>query len=262
MAKRLKDHEYLQTVPRPVSMMAKDYPAGYAGYMHSHVRAQFLYAASGSMKITFDGGCWIIPPQRAVWVPPAYPHQTGSIGLLKMRTLYIREDACPAGAPPMPRMIGVSSVLRELVLRAIRMPVEYDEEGQDARIIAALLGEFDWTALPPISLPPLRDPRLRKMEEMLIQAPNDTSTLAIWSRRLDISPRTLTRILERETHLSFQVWRDQIRTFAALPLLAEGWPMVEIADAVGYETAWSFTAMFKRVTGKLPSRYFDEENES
>ncbi len=259
MAKRLKDHEYLQTVPRPVSMMAKDYPAGYVGYRHSHSRAQFLYAASGSMKITLDRGCWIIPPQRAVWLPPGYPHQTGSIGPLQMRTLYISEDACPPGSPSAPRMIGVSPVLRELVLRAIRMPVEYDEEGQDARIIAALLGEVDWTALHPISLPPLRDARLRKMEKMLIHAPNDTSTLAIWSRRLDTSPRTLTRILERETHLSFQVWRDQIRTFAALPLLAEGRPLVEIADTVGYETAWSFTAMFKRVTGKLPSRYFEPE---
>ncbi len=241
--------------------MAKDYPAGYVGYMHTHSRAQFLYAASGSMKITFDRGRWIIPPQRAVWLPPGYPHQTGSIGPLQMRTLYIREDACPAGAPSTPRMIGVSPVLRELVLRAIRIPLEYEEQGQDARILAALLGEVDWTPLHPISLPPLCDARLRKMEEMLTRTPNDTSTLEIWAQRLGVSPRTLTRLLQRETHLSFQVWRDQIRTFAALPLLSEGRAIAEIADAVGYETAWSFTAMFKRVTGKTPSRYFEPEDD-
>ncbi len=112
MAKKALDHVYLQHVKRPVAGLAKDYPAGYLGYVHSHARAQFLYAASGSMKVTFDVGCWIIPPQRAVWVPPGYSHQTGSIGALEMRTLYIQEDACPPGAPPSPRMISVSTVLR------------------------------------------------------------------------------------------------------------------------------------------------------
>jgi len=236
--------------------MAKNYPAGYAGYMHSHARAQFLYAASGSMKITFQQGCWIIPPQRAVWLPPHYLHQTGSIGPLEMRTLYIQQDACPSAAPSEPRMIGVSPLLRELVLRTIEMPIEYDENGQDAHIITALLGEIDWTALHPVSLPPLRDPRLRRMEEMLTRKPDDTSTLEEWAERLSISSRTLTRLLHKEAHLSFQVWRDQVRTFAALPMLAEGRTLAEIADALGYETAWSFTAMFKRVTGKVPSRYF------
>ncbi len=70
-----------------------------------------------------------------------------------------------------------------------------------------------------------------------------------------VSPRTLNRLLQRETDLSFQVWRDHVRTFAAIPMLTNGKPLVEIADALGYETAWSFTAMFKRVTGKTPSKY-------
>ena len=87
MAKQSQNHEYLQSVPRPVAAMAKSYPAGYAGYMHSHSRAQFLYAASGSMRLTMDLGCWIIPPKRAVWMPAGYLHQTGSIGQLEMRTL-------------------------------------------------------------------------------------------------------------------------------------------------------------------------------
>jgi AraC-like DNA-binding protein len=157
-------------------------------------------------------------------------------------------------------MIGISALLRELVLRTIRIPVDYDEQGQDARIIATLLGEIDWTPLNPVSLPPLRAPRLRRMEEMLMRTPNDRSTLDQWAERLEISPRTLTRLLRREAHLSFQAWRDQVRAFAALPLIAERRPLAEVAESVGYETAWSFTAMFKRVTGKVPSRYLSTES--
>ena len=63
MAKRSEDHQYLQTVSRPVAAMAKSYPAGYAGYMHSHARAQLLYAASGTIKLTLDSGHWIVPPR-------------------------------------------------------------------------------------------------------------------------------------------------------------------------------------------------------
>lgn len=258
MAKRLLDHEYLQTVPRSVAALAKSYPAGYTGYLHSHSRAQFLYAASGSMKVTFQLGCWIIPPKRAVWLPANYPHQTGSIGPLEMRTLYIRGDALPARAPKEPRMLAISPLVHELVMRVMDMPIEYDEQGQDGRIIAALLGEIEWSPLNPVSLPPLQDSRLQLLEKILKKDPGNNNTIAQWAENLGISSRTLTRLLRKETHLSFQTWRDQIRTFAALPMLAEGQPLVEIADALGYETAWSFTAMFKRVTGKLPSRYFDK----
>ncbi len=255
MAKRSEDHEYLQTVPRPIAAMAKSYPAGYAGYRHVHARAQFLYAASGSMKLTSDLGCWIIPPKRAVWLPAGYPHQTSSIGVLEMRTLYICEDACPLAASQGPCMLAVSPLLHELVLRAVEMPIEYDEQGQDACIIAALLGEINWSPIHPVSLPTLSNARLLRMEEILMRNPSDSGTLNQWSARLMISPRTLTRLLRRETNLSFQAWRDQIRTFAAIPMLTEGRPLAEIADALGYETAWSFTAMFKRVTGQVPSRY-------
>jgi AraC-like DNA-binding protein len=255
MAKRSENHEYLQTVPRPVAAMAKSYPAGYVGYLHSHARAQFLYAASGTIKLTFDPGCWIIPPRRAVWLPAGYLHQTSTIGPLEMRTLYIREDGCPLTAPTVPRMLAVSSLLHELILRAVEMPIEYDNAGQDAHILTALMGEIDWTPIDPVSLPALQDGRLRRMEEMLLKRPGDRSTLEQWADRLAISPRTLNRLLQRETSLSFQVWRDHVRTFAAIPMLTDGTPLAEIADALGYETAWSFTAMFKRATGKAPSKY-------
>ncbi len=171
MAKRSENHEYLQTVSRPVAAMAKSYPAGYAGYRHRHARAQFLYAASGTIKLTLDLGCWIIPPRRAVWLPAGYRHQTSTIGPLEMRTLYIREDGCPPAAPKIPRMLTVSSLLHELILRVVQMPIEYNVAGQDASIVTTLLGEIDWTPIHPVSLPALQDVRLRRMEEMLLKKP-------------------------------------------------------------------------------------------
>lgn len=93
------------------------------------------------------------------------------------------------------------------------------------------------------------------MERSLLSRPGDPATLEQWAAKLDISARTLMRLVRRETELTFQTWRDQIRTFVAIPMLTEGRPLVEIADLLGYDTAWAFTAMFKRVTGKVPSQY-------
>jgi AraC-like DNA-binding protein len=235
--------------------MAKSYPAGYVGYRHSHSRGQFLYAVSGSMRLTIDLGCWIIPPMRAVWLPAEYVHQTGSIGRLEMRTLYIESHVSSVSLPQTPRMLHVSPLVHELVLRVTTMPIEYAEDGQDGKIVEALLGEIDWTFVHPVSLPSLRDEKLQRMESSLLKKPGDRATLTEWATRLNISPRTLTRLVLRETELTFQTWRDQIRTFVAIPMITDGKPLVEIADVLGYDTAWAFTAMFKRVTGKVPSRY-------
>lgn len=81
------------------------------------------------------------------------------------------------------------------------------------------------------------------------------NTLDHWAAKLDMAPRTLTRLVRRETDLSFQAWRDHIRVFVAIPMLTARTPLIEISMALGYDTAWAFTAMFKRVTGKLPSQY-------
>lgn len=160
-----------------------------------------------------------------------------------------------AQAAAVPRMLAVSPLLHELILRAVAAQTEYDESGQDARVIATLLGEINWTPIHPVSLPTLHDPRLRRLQKMLLHKPGEKSTLEEWSHRLAVSPRTITRLLYKETDLSFQAWRDHVRAFAAIPMLADRTPLAEIADILGYETAWSFTAMFKRVTGKAPSRY-------
>lgn len=241
---------------RPFAALATSSPAGTKAPLHTHDRAQFIYAASGSMKVNSGLGCWIIPPQRAVWMPAQYPHESHTISALEFRTLYIEEKICPSQAPKVPRMLGVSTFLRELILRLMQMPEEYDEEGHDGQLVKTFLGEIDWTALHPVSQPRLHDRRLRRVEAMLTKNPGSTRTLEEWATRFDCSARTLARLFLKETGLPFHTWRDQLRTFAALPMMAADRPLAEIADELGYETAWAFTAMFKRVTGQLPSRYF------
>ncbi len=171
--------------------MAKSYPAGYPGFLHSHARGQFLFAESGTMKVTTEGGTWMTPPHRAVWFTPNSPHRTGTLGAVEMRTLYIRPDACPPWAPHEPCVLRVSPLLRELVRAATAMPIEYDERGHGGRVIALLLEEICWTPAQEITVPRLRDFRLLTIERALTSDPGDARRWSHHAHRTR-GPRELT----------------------------------------------------------------------
>jgi AraC-like DNA-binding protein len=255
---RSLDYEFYQHVPRPVGAMAKWYPSGYAGFRHSHPRAQFLYAESGTMKVSTESGTWIVPPHRAVWFPPNCPHQTGALSELEMRTLYIRPDGCPKNAPKKPCVLQVSPLLRELVRRTAAMPVEYDEQGHDGRIIALLLDEIQWSRIQVPAMPRLQDSRLLAIERAFAANPGDTRSIEEWAELAGASPRTLARLFLREAGMSFRSWREQFRALTAISQLMNGDAITTLASEFGYETAGAFTAMFRRVMGMTPSQFLSE----
>src|SRR6267143_3277848 len=65
-----------QNVPRPVTLMAKEVPDDHTTRWHRHKRAQLVYASFGVMIVETHEGTWVIPPQRAVWVPGEVEHET------------------------------------------------------------------------------------------------------------------------------------------------------------------------------------------
>ena len=58
----------------PVIGLEDEYPPGFTDQAHSHGRAQLLYASSGVMSVIVDHASFVIPPQRAVWVPAGMDH--------------------------------------------------------------------------------------------------------------------------------------------------------------------------------------------
>ena len=66
---RSTDPADYQRVPRAVVAMPKDFTPGFEIAPHSHKRAQLIYATAGTMRISTADGMWIVPPQRALWMP-------------------------------------------------------------------------------------------------------------------------------------------------------------------------------------------------
>ena len=240
---------------RPVVGYAADFAPGHHIRRHRHAAGQLIFAASGVMTVTAEGGRWVVPPERAVWVPPRAPHEIRMTGAVRMRTLYLTGDAT-AGLPDACAVVQVGPLLRELVLRAVAFARPYAARSREARLVAVLLDELVAARTAPLHLPMPRDPRVRAVTERLAADPADKRALAAWARIGGASTRTLARLFRRETGLGFAQWRQQARLLRALERLAAGEPVTTVAIDLGYDSPSAFIAMFRARLGATPGRYF------
>jgi AraC-like DNA-binding protein len=245
----------LQRVPRTVVAMARDFPDGYHIARDRHARGQLIYATAGVMTVTTPHGTWVVPPQRAVWVPPDTDHESRMFGRVAMRTLYVAPDAARR-MPARCCVVTVSPLLRELILEATRLPLEYDERGRDARVMRLILDDLGASPAVALHLPQPEDKRLRRICAALVADPADATSLEAWAARVGASARTLARTFARETGMGFASWRQQARLVAALQRLAAGEAVTAVALDLGYASPSAFSAMFRRALGTSPRDYF------
>jgi AraC-like DNA-binding protein/mannose-6-phosphate isomerase-like protein (cupin superfamily) len=243
-----------QEVPRPVGAMARDLPPAFEIPWHSHPRFQLIFATRGVMTVDTHEATWMVPPQRAVWMPPKTAHRVRTSGEVHMRTLYIE----PAAARRMPRgceVFEVTPLLRELILRATELPLEYEERGPAGRVMRLLLDEL--AALPrlPYNLPMPKTAPLAPICSRLMETPNEPATLEDLAARHGTTARTLARHFRRQTGMSFAEWRRRARLLRALGWIAEGRPILAVALDLGYESPSAFSAMFRRELGVPPSHF-------
>jgi len=212
---------------------------------------QLIYAASGVMTVRTGDGVWVVPPDRAVWVPSGVPHRIDMAGRTAIRTLYFRAGVAPM--PPHTRAVNVSPLLRELILHALReSPLAWDRH---RHLVAVLLDQVRASDTAPLRLPLPDDPRARRCAEALLADPADRSGVGALARQVGAGRRTLERLFLAQTGLTVGRWRERARLLHALRLLAEGEPVTRVAHAVGYATPSAFGAMFARELGTSPGRY-------
>lgn len=245
------DHE---DVPRPVVGIGNDYPPSFELAEHRHRRAQLLYAASGVIAVATPDGAWVAPPERAVWIPGGTAHSTRMVGAVQTRSVLIEPDACSALGCTC-RVLAISPLLRQLLLSAAEVSLEYDEDGRDGLVMKLLVAELEQAPVIPLAVPFPRHVALAELCHAFVEKPRATETIDQWADRLAMNRRRFTRLFRRETGMSFARWRQQACLSVALPRLATGEPITAIALDLGYDSPATFTTMFKRVLGVPPSRY-------
>jgi AraC-like DNA-binding protein len=257
---------------RPVRVRSRSLPADAHLEPHCHAWGQLTYCETGTMQVTCSAPhpiTCMVPPSRAVWVPPHALHSVTVIEAAQLRTLYVCASAVPFGWTAS-RVIRVSPLLRELIgamdSRQPAFPAAAPaHSGPAARptreqaVTALLLEEIEHADTQALGVP-LPDPvsgdkRLRTLCEAMLHAPTTRSTLADWARDTGASERTMARLFREELGMSYPQWRQQVVLAHALPLLARGLPISQVAAASGYASDSAFTAMFKAAMGQPPSAF-------
>ncbi len=239
----------------PVTGRAVNYPSDYVGPGHAHPTAQLIHAVQGVMVVATEAGRWIVPPSRGLWMPAGMVHQVRMVGEVHVRTVYIRADAAP-NLPTECEVVGISPLLRQLILAAIEMREPYERDSRNGRLAALLLDEVAVLPTLPLRLPQPGDRALRTICQAIATSPDEPLTLAEWAKRLGLDPKTVQRRFARDTGMTFGQWRQQARLIAALEQLAAGTKIVDVALNLGYSSPSAFATMFKRQFGETPSAYF------
>src|SRR6266849_3010501 len=128
--------------PSQVSTLAYDFPDGHVIPEHFHNEDQLVYACRGVMTVRTSEGTWVVPPQRAVWIPARIPHSVVMSGAASMSTLYLKARLVRR-LPRSCRVVNVSPLLRELVLHACKFPALKKRVRVQAHLIDAIVDQLE-----------------------------------------------------------------------------------------------------------------------
>ena len=244
------------------SGVAADFEAGHRLPRPRHERAQLVYAVEGVMTVETAAGLWVVPPLRAVWVPPGVVHSIRMTGRVRMRTIYFAERIlAQTGVPDRCAVLGVSPLMRELVLRIVEGDASDGSEHarRRERLLAVVLDEIVEAPVTPLEIPMPTDERVRRVADAVLADPADNRDLAAWASYGAMSERTLARLFPQETGMTFVRWRQQVRLVRGLEKLATGEPVTTVALELGYTSTSAFVKLFRESLGVTPGRYFSEK---
>ncbi|MEV7414775.1 helix-turn-helix transcriptional regulator [Streptomyces sp. NPDC089919] len=241
-------------LPAEVLPIATDYPPDTLLSWHEHRRAQFLYAATGTMLVETDDGAWTVPGERAVLIPPRVRHQVRMLDT-QTSSLYIEPAAVPWW-PAACRVVEVPALLRELLLAAADLDADYPADPRGSAVIALILLEAAALAEVPLHVALPHEQPFSGLCRGYLADPDLAVTNADWARAAAMSERMFTRRFRQLTGTSPASWRARARLLAAIPLLRHR-TVTEVATLLGYASPAAFSYAFTRTFGTPPSTLKD-----
>ncbi len=222
---------------------------------HKHDWHQLIYATRGVVTVETPAGTWVVPSHRAVWIPAKFEHSLKTTGNVWMRTLYFRPDLARHPSTPC-CVVDVAPLLRELILESARLGMLLDNVPEHARLAAVLFDQIVHRNETELKIIFPSDARARRVVEKVRENLSTVQPISLLARGCGASPRTIERLFRQETGLTFGRWVQLVKTLHALERIAAGDSVAAAGLAVGYDNTSAFIAMFRRVLGTTPGKYF------
>jgi AraC-like DNA-binding protein len=234
-----------------VSALAYEYPAAAQVPDHAHGSDQLIYAIAGVMEVSSGRSIWTIPPQFALWIPARTVHRIRMMGEVRMRTLYFRPGLV-SGRPHQCSVLYVASLLRELIIEAVRLGRLRLRNRLECALCDLLCAQLTSATAMPIGITMPSEPRALTVARAIVRNPADSKALASLCSDAGVSVRTVQRIYRRELGIDIDTWRRQVRLTRAVQLLVAGASVKEVSFAVGYQQPSAFVEAFRRILGLTP----------
>src|SRR4051812_28674752 len=204
-----------------IHLVARDYRKGVRLGTHMHREAQLVYAAKGTMQVTTPKGRWLVPPDRAVWVPARLEHAIDVLADIQMRTLYFdlawlaREQHSRSLDAEF--VVRVSPLLHQAILALFDNRDDPDRTGLLVKLAMLELHQAEDSAT---FIPLPHEPRCRRAADIVLGDPTGSHEIETLARTVGTSARTLSRLFASETQLSFRSWCQRARIAAAIVKLS------------------------------------------
>ena len=215
------------------------------------------------MTVTGDRTSWMIPPGRAVLIPSGIPHSIRMWGAVAMRSLYFPIDApAPVFKTDTCRVISVSPLLRELILRVAELMALDSRVPSESHLMSVLMDEVEAARIEPLLLPLPSDERARSAADRVLKDPAEAITAEALARDCGLSSRTLERLFRAETGMRFGLWRQKVRLLESVRVLAAGGSVTDAALESGYSSVSAYIAAFKQTFGYTPGAMLADQANS
>jgi AraC-like DNA-binding protein/quercetin dioxygenase-like cupin family protein len=241
-----------------IHMIANTYAKGVRLDTHMHREAQLVYAARGTMQVTTPKGRWLVPPDRAVWVPALLPHAIDVLADIEMRTLYFelawleREERSASLEAEF--VVRVSPLLHQAILALFDDQTTPERNALLVRLATLELHQAEDSAT---FVPLPHEPRCRRAADIVLADLTGDHEIETLARQVGTSARTLSRLFAVETQLSFKSWCQRARIAAAIETLSTdvNLSVKQLAADLGYASVPAFSHAFRQVTGKTPTAF-------
>ncbi len=178
------------------------------------------------MTVKTNRASYVLPPNKAVWIPPNLAHETRCRSQVRFIGLYI--DKSFASRPGHCCVFAMSPLARGLI---------HEVAGVSPLRAGALMPE---------------DARLRRVCDRFLTSLPDGRDIGEWAQIAGMGRRTFPRHFRQQMGMGFSMWRQQVRLMEAVSRLSAGEPVTHVAYEVGDESASAFTATFQRAFGVPP----------
>ncbi|WP_245574885.1 AraC family transcriptional regulator [Aequorivita capsosiphonis] len=229
--------------------------------MHSHQKHQMAYVEGGVAFLNTQKNSYFFPARHFIWIPAGLEHQVASRTSVKMaHNFFFPADLFP----PNDRLqrggiFPVTDLLKEMI---------YHCEDWTGNIMAADNTKYEFmiafrnivieaaTNPLPVVLPTTKNERLRPVLVYIHRHIDQPLYLENVAAEFGYSPRTLSRLFQKNISTSFLQYIKLTRVIKGMELLLQtDLSISEIAYSTGHSSLAAFSYAFQQIVNRSPTEF-------